>query len=171
MPRPCGCPEDRKYTMSQPLDPKEQLYKSTLLKHYREASNRRKVLSPEQGMVWKEESRSCGDRISLCLRLDDLSCGPVTITEAFFSGEGCSISVASADMAADILKGLSVDEARRRSNEVLLFLARLEKMEQVCNPIPDYSDLACLESLAKFPTRVACARLAWNAALTLLGTN
>lgn len=154
--------------MSQTLDPKEQLYKSTLMKHYREASKRRKVLSAQHGTVWKEESRSCGDRISFCLRFDEYTCGPVTIADACFMGEGCSISVASADMAAELLTGLSVDEARRRSSEVLTFLASLEKMEAAVNPIPGYPDLACLESLAKFPTRVACARLPWTAALSLL---
>ena len=54
---------------------------------------------------------SCGDELTLALRLN----GDV-IEEAAFTGHGCAVSQAAADMMADLVTGETVDEARRLSS-------------------------------------------------------
>ena len=53
---------------------------------------------------------SCGDELTLYLKIDDTN---DIIEEASFTGHGCAISQASADMMAGLIEGESIDEAKR----------------------------------------------------------
>ena len=87
---------------------------------------------------------SCGDELTLSLRLRG-----DRIEEAAFTGHGCAVSQAAADMMADLVTGETVGEARRLSG---LYL----------------DEAAELESIARMPARVKCAELAWRTLEKLL---
>ena len=89
----------------------------------------------------------CGDRLS------DLR----------FEGKGCAISVASASMMCEAVKGKRRDEIAHLFGEIHNVLTRHDA------PVPeDLGKLAALSGVREFPVRVKCATLAWhtlNAAL------
>ena len=103
---------------------------------------------------------SCGDELTLSLRLN----GNV-IEEAAFTGHGCAVSQASADMMADLVTGETVEEARRLT---ALFLGMVKGEPLSPADRDDLDEAAELESIARMPARVKCAELAWRTLETML---
>lgn len=99
---------------------------------------------------------SCGDKLVLKLRLGD---DGRTIEEAAFTGHGCAVSQASADMMADLITGESVDEARRLCE---LFIGMVQGKELSDQDREDLDEAAELETISRMPARVKCAELAWR---------
>ena len=97
---------------------------------------------------------TCGDEIVLQLRVRDGA-----IEEVRFAGQGCSISQASASMMTQQLRGKPLAEAgalAARFREMLHGSAEAARDKAL-------GDLRALAGVAKFPVRVRCAMLAWNA--------
>jgi nitrogen fixation NifU-like protein len=101
----------------------------------------------------------CGDTIDVFLTVD----GDGQIQDAAFEGQGCAISVASASMMTEMLKGKSQADAHH------LF----ETMHALCTGHEDEADLAELDEdtadrmqilagVRQYPMRVKCATLAWH---------
>lgn len=103
---------------------------------------------------------SCGDELTLQLRIE----GDV-IEEASFTGSGCAVSQASADMMADLITGESVKEAKRL---VSLFLGMIKGETLTEEDKEDLDEAAELESISRMPARVKCAELAWRTLEKLL---
>ena len=97
---------------------------------------------------------SCGDELTLQLRVED-----GTIAEAAFTGHGCAISQASADIMADLITDKSVEEARRLAD---LFLAMIRGEELSEQDLDDLGEAAELQDISHMPARVKCAELAWR---------
>jgi nitrogen fixation NifU-like protein len=94
---------------------------------------------------------TCGDQIKLDLQLDH-----GVVTDVGFTGHGCSISMASASMMTEAIKGRTVDEA--------LAVAKNFKAFVTGSPsVIDLGDLEALQGVSQFPSRVKCATLAHNA--------
>ena len=93
---------------------------------------------------------SCGDELTLSLRVEN-----GVIEEAAFTGHGCAISQASADIMADLITGETVEEAKRLSE---LFLAMIRGEELSSEDYEDLDEAAQLKDIS----RVKCAELAWR---------
>ena len=98
----------------------------------------------------------------MCIR-DSLN-GDV-IEEAAFTGHGCAVSQAAADMMADLVTGETVDEARRLSS---LYLDMIKGRPLTDEERADLDEAAELASIARMPARVKCAELAWRTLEKLL---
>lgn len=97
----------------------------------------------------------CGDRISLSVQVD----GDV-ISDIRFTGEGCAISKASASMMTQAIKGKTRKEAEK------LYEGFHELVTGRAAPGPGDRSLGSLRAfagVARFPTRVKCATMAWHA--------
>ena len=99
---------------------------------------------------------SCGDELVLKLRLGD---DGRTIEEAAFTGHGCAVSQASADMMADLITGESIEEARRLCE---LFIGMVQGKELSDQDREDLDEAAELKTISRMPARVKCAELAWR---------
>ena len=99
---------------------------------------------------------SCGDEMVLRLRL---SGDGSTIEEAAFTGSGCAVSQASADIMAELITGESVSEARRLSE---LFIRMIQGEDLDADEQEDLDEAYELESISRMPARVKCAELAWR---------
>ncbi len=97
---------------------------------------------------------SCGDEMTLYLRLDGDE-----IAEASFTGHGCAVSQASADIMAELISGETIEEARRLSG---LFISMIQGRELSEDEREDLDEAAELETISKMPSRVKCAELAWR---------
>jgi nitrogen fixation NifU-like protein len=132
------------------------LYQEMILDHYRRPRNKGTLENPDASVEMKNPL--CGDEIELQVAFDhDCVC------DLRFSGRGCSISQASASMMTQLVKGKSteeIDAIRKQFRELMLGQA----------PADDgrLGSLRALSGVAKFPARVKCALLAWNALETAL---
>lgn len=139
----------------QPSDRSAQisaLYQEMILDHYRRPRNKGEIPEADETIVMKNPL--CGDEITIQVRHDG-----DTIADIGFSGRGCSISQASASMMTQLVKG-------KRLDEVESLRARFRDMVMGNEAVKDDQSLGSLRSLsgvARFPARVKCALLAWNA--------
>jgi nitrogen fixation NifU-like protein len=131
----------------------DDLYQDILLDHYKNPHNFGEG-SPTCTDI-EMENPVCGDHIKLMILVDEKG----MVDEIKFTGSGCAISVASASIMTDEIKGKSVEEVKRIIEEVLGAM-RGEKEPETLNT---HGDLAALKGVIKFPIRVKCATLAWHA--------
>lgn len=103
---------------------------------------------------------SCGDDIVLSLKLD----GDV-IEEAVFTGHGCAVSQASADIMADLITDETADRARHLCD---LFLKMIRGEVTDDAELAELGEAAQLKGISLMPARVKCAELGWRTAMTML---
>jgi nitrogen fixation NifU-like protein len=106
----------------------EELYQEHILDHYEDPFHRGHL--PAATHVHEENNPLCGDIVRIELQL-----GPDgKIVDAFFTGQGCVISQASASMLLEQMQGKSVDDVKRFSAQEMLKLygARLTPNRQKC---------------------------------------
>ena len=99
---------------------------------------------------------SCGDDLILRLRL---SPDGSTIEEVAFTGHGCAVSQASADIMAELITGESVDEAQRLGD---LFLRMIQGEDLAVDEQESLDEAYELQGISRMPARVKCAELAWR---------
>ncbi|HET6232987.1 MAG TPA: SUF system NifU family Fe-S cluster assembly protein [Longimicrobiaceae bacterium] len=128
------------------------LYQEVILKHYRDSSHRGELA--ERDAEIQMNNPTCGDAIVLHLRLRG---GRVDAIR--FSGHGCAISQASASMMAKQLEGKTTEE----SGELIARFKDLVHGDADAARDKRLGELRALAGVAKFPVRVRCAMLAWNA--------
>jgi nitrogen fixation NifU-like protein len=128
----------------------DDLYRRVIMDHYKTPRNRGEL---EEGSVTVNlNNPTCGDRISLQLQLED-----GIVRNVKFTGEGCSISMSSASMMTEAVMGKTSEEALKLADK----FSALMKGEPV--EFEDYEDVEALSGVNKFPARIKCATLAWNA--------
>jgi nitrogen fixation NifU-like protein len=128
------------------------LYQEMILDHYRRPRNKGTLERADASVEVKNPL--CGDEIGLQVAFDGDSVGDLR-----FSGRGCSISQASASMMTQLVKGKSMGEIgaiRKQFRDLMLGNA-------AAADDPRLGSLRALSGVARFPARVKCALLAWNA--------
>jgi nitrogen fixation NifU-like protein len=131
------------------------LYREVILDHNRHPRNFGR-LDPHDGEA-KGHNPLCGDRLTLTLRREG-----DRLADLRFEGNGCAISVASASLMTEAVKGKS-----RAEIEALFARVHALLTEQGA-PSDGLGKLAALSGVREFPARVKCASLCWhtlNAAL------
>lgn len=133
------------------------LYQEMILDHYRRPRNKGELELADESVLMKNPL--CGDEIGVHVKFD----GDV-VSDLSFSGRGCSISQASASMMTQLVKG-------KKLEEVEALRSRFRDMVMGDAQAADDSALGsarALSGVCKFPARVKCALLAWNALETAL---
>ncbi|TFE03810.1 Fe-S cluster assembly sulfur transfer protein SufU [Jeotgalibacillus salarius] len=128
----------------------DQLYRQVIMDHYKNPRNKGEI---EDSVTIDMNNPTCGDRIHLTLDVQD-----GIVKEAKFDGEGCSISMASASMMTQVIKGQPVEEALKYSRIFSDMMLGKEYDDSV-----DLGDIEALQGVAKFPARIKCATLSWKA--------
>ena len=127
------------------------LYQEVILDHSRHPRN----FGPaeEANRTARGNNPLCGDRVTVHLTVDD-----DVIEDARFEARGCAISLASASMMTEIIKGKSETEARELFERFqALVTGKAVEDESGLEP------LSALSGVKDFPTRIKCATLAWYA--------
>ena len=126
------------------------LYRRVIMDHYKNPRNRGEL--GDESVSIQLNNPTCGDRISLQPQVKD-----GVVTDAKFTGEGCSISMSSASMMTEAVKGKKFEEALELAER----FSALMKGEDV--QFDELEDIEALSGVNKFPARIKCATLAWNA--------
>lgn len=98
----------------------DDLYREVIIDHFKNPGYKA-VLDPHD-ISFEDENPLCGDRLRIDLRIDENN----KITEAGFSGHGCAISQASADILLESIIGKSIDEVKKLTKKDLLDLLGIE---------------------------------------------
>jgi nitrogen fixation protein NifU and related proteins len=139
------------------------LYQEVILDHNRQPRNFR---CPEHAnRQARGDNPLCGDKVTVYLTVED-----GIVKDAAFQGRGCAISVASASLMTDLVKGKTEAEARelfKRFHELVTDQCGHDHADDAEDE-PDMDKLAVLAGVREYPMRVKCATLSWhtlNAAL------
>jgi nitrogen fixation NifU-like protein len=101
----------------------------------------------------------CGDTIDVFLTVD----GDGKIRDAAFEGQGCAISVASASMMTEMLKGRTEADAHHLFETMHALCTGHEDNADLSNLDDDTADrMMILAGVRQYPMRVKCATLAWH---------
>ena len=136
-----------------PFEEVDDLYRDVILNHYRSPRNNGRLESPD--ITSDEYNPICGDRVVL-----DLSINEGRIADAAFTGEGCSITQASASMMTELLPGLTPEEALSLWET---FDRMMDGDEAAARDLQGRGDVHSLSAVRRFPVRIKCALLAWKA--------
>lgn len=130
----------------------DTLYRQVIMDHYKHPRNRGTF--EDDSLTIEMNNPTCGDRIFLQFKL----AGNI-VEDIKFNGEGCSISLASASMMTQAVKGKTVEEA--------LEMSELFSQMMIGNDIDvdkfGLEDIEALQGVSNFPARIKCATLAWKA--------
>lgn len=128
------------------------LYQQLILDHYRKPRNKRPL--EERTVAVQMRNPVCGDEVNLQLRVEGDE-----IADAAFLGSGCSISQASVSMMTGLLKGKKLGEADALADT---FTELMHGSEEAAGDRA-LGDLRALQGVSKFPVRIKCALLGFDA--------
>lgn len=132
----------------------DTLYRQVIMDHYKNPRNRGELDENDENITINMNNPTCGDRIQLQLIVEDGK-----VEDVKFDGEGCSISMSSASMMTQAIKGLEVEKALKLSNVFSEMIQGKEYDEEDL----DLGDIEALQGVSKFPARIKCATLSWKA--------
>lgn len=138
------------------MDTKE-LYREILNEHNLNPVHKVNMDSPT--FCLEGVNPSCGDQITLQLKMDGDK-----ITDASFTGSGCAVSQASADMMADLVIGKTKKEALRLAD----IFDRMIKGSISEEELEELDEAAALRDISHMPARVKCAMLGWRTVKQML---
>lgn len=139
------------------IDDLRALYQEVIIDHSRQPRNFGKLENANR--VAEGVNPLCGDELTLECHLDSQD----IIQDIRFVGHGCAISLASASIMTDMLKGMTKKDAEQLFDQFHRSVTGKELEENA-----DIGKLEVLTGVKEFPTRVKCATLAWHTAMSAL---
>ena len=134
------------------FDNLDTLYRQVIMDHYKNPRNRGSL--DGDTVTVDMNNPTCGDRIQLQLQVED-----GIVKEAKFEGEGCSISMSSASMMTQAIKGKKIEDAMKLSS----IFSDMMLGKEIDEADMELGDIEALQGVSKFPARIKCATLAWKA--------
>jgi len=134
----------------------KELYQEIILDHGKNPRNLRKAENFNKDA--KGHNPLCGDKVHVYLKLNENK----KIEDISFEGQGCAISMASASIMTDLVKGKEEFEVKEIVND---FLDMIKEKDELNNNIlqdDDKTKLMCLSGVKQYPMRVKCATLSWH---------
>ena len=134
----------------------KDLYQEIILDHGKNPRNLRKTENFNKDA--KGHNPLCGDKVHVYLKLDE----DKKVQDISFEGQGCAISMASASIMTDLVKGKEEHEVKEIVKD---FLEMIKEKDQLNNKILEENEktkLMCLSGVKKYPMRVKCATLSWH---------
>ena len=128
----------------------KELYRDVILDHNRQPRNFGR-LDPADTAA-DGHNPLCGDRLHVTVRKD-----ATRLIDLRFDGQGCAISVASASLMSESVKGKPLAEIDALYRDIHRLLT-----EHDYQPTRDLGKLAALSGVREFPARVKCASLCWH---------
>ena len=134
----------------------KELYQEIILDHGKNPRNLRKTENFNKDA--KGYNPLCGDKVHIYLKLNENK----KIEDISFEGQGCAISMASASIMTDLVKGKEEFEVKEIVSD---FLDMIKEKNELNNNIlheDDKTKLMCLSGVKQYPMRVKCATLSWH---------
>ncbi len=140
----------------------KELYQEIILDHAKNPRNKGKCDGFNHDA--KAHNTLCGDKVHIYLNLDK----DKTVKELSFEGEGCAISLASASILTDTLRGKEVSSTKKIVEEFLNMLKNKNKLRINSLSEDQITTINSLSGVQEFPMRIKCATMAWHTFLSAL---
>jgi len=134
----------------------KQLYQDIILEHGKSPRN----LGKCEGYSHEAQGYNpiCGDKVHVYLKLDNGK----KVESLTFEGDGCAISLASASIMTELVKGKSFEEAKEIINAFLNMITKTSEIQSNHLDKDQKTKLMSLSGVKQFPMRVKCATLSWH---------
>tara|TARA_Y100001968_G_scaffold158704_1_gene145132 strand:- start:1061 stop:1534 length:474 start_codon:yes stop_codon:yes gene_type:complete len=134
----------------------KELYQEIILDHGKNPRNLRKTENFNKDA--KGHNPLCGDKVHIYLKLNENK----KVEDISFEGEGCAISMASASIMTDLVKGKEENDIKEIINDFLEMIKQKDKIETKLLKDDEKTKLMCLSGVKQYPMRVKCATLSWH---------
>ena len=135
----------------------KELYQEIILDHGKNPRNLGKFENFNKDA--KGHNPLCGDKVHLFLKLDENK----NVNDISFEGEGCAISMASASIMTDLMKGKSKKDAKEIIDKFLDMIKEKDDINTNLLEEDEKTKLMSLGGVKNYPMRVKCATLSWHA--------
>jgi nitrogen fixation NifU-like protein len=140
----------------------DALYQEQILEHYRHPHGKGSLAAPDATATMRNPL--CGEEATVTVALDRT--GPeVRVSDIRFTGDGCSISQASASMMTDMVRGLTAPEIASLTER----FTRLLGGDTGATHDARLGPLQAFATMSRVPARIPCALLAWKALASAIG--
>ena len=134
----------------------KELYQEIILDHGKNPRNLGKFDNYNKDA--KGHNPLCGDDVHVYLRLNENK----KVDDITFEGKGCAISMASASIMTEMIRGKEEIEVKEIITD---FLKMIKEKDELSNNIlneDEKTKLMCLSGVKQYPMRVKCATLSWH---------
>ena len=134
----------------------KELYQEIILDHGKNPRNLRKTENFNKDA--KGHNPLCGDKVHVFLKLDENK----KVVDISFEGHGCAISMASASIMTDLVKGKDEKEVKEIVDDFLQMIKEKPELNNKNLKEDEKTKLMCLSGVKQYPMRVKCATLSWH---------
>ena len=140
----------------------KELYQEIILEHGKNPRNLRKTENFNKDA--KGNNPLCGDNVHIFLKLDE----DKKIQDVSFEGSGCAISMASASIMTDLMKGKEEAEVKEIVKDFLDMIKENPELKSKNLLEDEKTKLMCLSGVKQYPMRVKCATLSWHTLISAI---
>ena len=134
----------------------KELYQEIILDHGKNPRNLRKTKN--FNMDAKGHNPLCGDKVHIYLKLNENK----KVEDISFEGSGCAISMASASIMTDLVRGKAEQEVKEIVIDFLDMIKEKDALSSKNLNEEEKTKLMCLSGVKNYPMRVKCATLSWH---------
>ena len=134
----------------------KELYQEIILDHGKNPRNLRKAENFNKDA--KGHNPLCGDKVHIYLKLNENK----KVEDISFEGSGCAISMASASIMTDLIRGRKENEIKDIVKDFLYMIKEKPELSSKNLKDDEKTKLMCLSGVKQYPMRVKCATLSWH---------
>ena len=134
----------------------KELYQEIILEHGKNPKNLRKTENFNKEA--KGHNPLCGDKVHVYLKLNENK----KVEDISFEGSGCAISMASASIMTDLIKGKEEKQVKEIIEDFLEMIKEKDEIKTKLLKEDEKTKLMCLSGVKQYPMRVKCATLSWH---------
>ena len=134
----------------------KELYQEIILDHGKNPRNLRKTENFNKEATGYNPL--CGDKVHIYLKFND----NIKVDDLSFEGSGCAISMASASIMTDLIRGRNENEVNEIVKDFLYMIKEKPELSSKNLKDDEKTKLMCLSGVKQYPMRVKCATLSWH---------
>ena len=134
----------------------KELYQEIILDHGKNPRNLRKTENFNKEATGYNPL--CGDKVHIYLKLNENK----KVEDISFEGSGCAISMASASIMTDLIRGRNENEVNEIVKDFLYMIKEKPELSSKNLKDDEKTKLMCLSGVKQYPMRVKCATLSWH---------
>ena len=134
----------------------KEIYQEIIFEHGKNPRNLRKTENFNKDA--KGYNPLCGDKVHIYLKLNKNK----KVEDIYFEGSGCAISMASASIMTDLVKGKEEKQVKEIIEDFLEMIKEKSELNSKNLKDDEKTKLMCLSGVKQYPMRVKCATLSWH---------
>ena len=140
----------------------KELYQEIILDHGKNPRNLRKTENFNKEATGYNPL--CGDKVHIYLKLNENK----KVEDISFEGSGCAISMASASIMTDLIRGRKENEVKDIVKDFLYMIKEKPELSSKNLKDDEKMKLLCLSGVKQYPMRVKCATLSWHTLISAM---